>query len=441
MAYIPQFIFIILLAAAIYLFTRNMKRIIRNIKLGKKSWPGDRPNERWKKVLLNALGQKKMFKRPVPAVLHFFVYAGFIIINIEILEIIIDGIFGTHRVFKPMLGDYYAPFIGFFEFLAISVLTGCAIFLIRRNILKVKRLNQPDLNGWPRMDANTILITEILLMIAFLTLNTADQVLQTRGLGHYISTGKFFFTGFLIPILNGLSTEQLLILERTCWWFHVIGILAFLNYLYYSKHLHILFAFPNTYYSRLEPQGKMQNMPDIQREVQIMLDPSATGTEPPAEPGRFGAKDVYDLQTTDLLGAYSCTECGRCTAMCPANITGKLLSPRKIMMATRDRCEEIGRGIDKVGMDYKDEKTLLGDYISHEEIFACTTCQACVEACPINIDPLAIITQLRRFAIMEESQAPGNWNTMFTSMENNQAPWQFSPMDRAIWAEDLRNDQ
>src|ERR1017187_1567448 len=301
MAYIPQFIFIILLAAAIYLFTRNMKRIIRNIKLGKKSWPGDRPNERWKKVLLNALGQKKMFKRPVPAVLHFFVYAGFIIINIEILEIIIDGIFGTHRVFKPMLGDYYAPFIGFFEFLAISVLTGCAIFLIRRNILKVKRLNQPDLNGWPRMDANTILITEILLMIAFLTLNTADQVLQTRGLGHYISTGKFFFTGFLIPILNGLSTEQLLILERTCWWFHVIGILAFLNYLYYSKHLHILFAFPTTWYSKLEPQGKMQNMPDIQREVQLMLDPSATGTEPPAEPGRFGAKDVYDLQTTDLL--------------------------------------------------------------------------------------------------------------------------------------------
>jgi len=440
MVIISQIIFLLLVTFAVGLFVRNMKRLIRNVKLGKPNWPNDQPNERWRRVLLNALGQKKMFKRPVPAILHFFVYAGFIIINVEILEIIIDGLFGTHRIFAPIIGSLYAPFISFFEFLAWGVLIGCAIFLIRRNVVKVKRLNQVELNGWPRMDANTILIAEITLMVAFLTLNTADQVLQSRGHEHYFNTGRFFFTGFMMPILNGLSTGQLVALERTCWWAHIIGVFAFLNYLYYSKHLHILFAFPNTYYSRLDPQGKIRNMPEIQKEVQLMLDPSTASNEPPAEPGRFGAKDVFDLQTTDLLGAFSCTECGRCTAVCPANITGKLLSPRKIMMDTRDRCEEIGRGQDKQGKDYKDEKSLLGDYITHEEIFACTTCQACVEACPVNIDPLNIIQQLRRYSIMEEGNAPGNWNTMFTSIENNQAPWQFSPGDRANWAEELKNE-
>jgi ferredoxin len=438
MEYISQILFLILFAGAVALFVRNMKRLIRYVKLGKPNWPNDRPNERWKRVLLNALGQKKMFKRPIPAVLHFFVYAGFIIINVEILEIIIDGLFGTHRVFAPVLGTaIYGPFISFFEFLAISVLVGCAIFLIRRNIVRVKRLNHPDLKRWPLTDANTILIAEITLMVAFLTLNTVDQILQSRGHAHYFYTGHFFFTGFLIPIFDGMLTTALVALERFCWWIHIIGILAFLNYLYYSKHLHILFAFPNTWYSKLDPQGKMKNMPEIQREVQLMLDPSAATGEAPAEPGRFGAKDVFDLQTTDLLGAFSCTECGRCTAVCPANITGKKLSPRKIMMDTRDRCEEIGRGMDKQGKDYKDEKSLLGDYITHEEIFACTTCQACVEACPVNIDPLNIITQLRRYAIMEETAGPGNWNIMFSSIENNQAPWQFSPMDRDAWRNEV----
>lgn len=440
MAYIPQIIFILLLSFAIGLFIRNMKRLISYVNLGKPFWPKDNPNLRWRKVILNALGQKKMFKRPIPAVLHFFVYAGFIIINIEILEIILDGLLGTHRLFAPVLGTLYAPFISFFEFLAISVLSGCAIFLIRRNIIRIKRLNMHELNRWPRIDANSILIAEITLMTLFLVLNTSDQILQSRGEPHFFNTGRFFFSGYLMPLLDGLSSGMLIAIERICWWGHIIGILMFLNYLYYSKHLHILFAFPNTWYSKLEPQGIITNMPDIQREVAMMLDPSLTSNEPPAEPGRFGAKDVYDLKTTDLLGAFSCTECGRCTAVCPANITGKKLSPRKIMMDTRDRCEEIGRGRDKKGKDYTDEKSLLGDYITYEEIFACTTCQACVEACPVNIDPLNIIVQLRRYAIMEESQAPGSWNTMFNSMENNQAPWQFSPMDRGNWADELNND-
>jgi len=444
MAYLPQILFFLLFAFAVGLFVRNLKRLIRNVKLGKPNWPNDQPKERWRRVLLNALGQKKMFKRPIPAILHFFVYAGFIIINIEILEIIIDGLFGTHRFMAPILGGFYAPMIGFFEFLALGVLIGCAIFLVRRNVVKVKRLNQVELNGWPRLDANTILTAEIILMILFLTLDTTDQVLQSRGNPHFIIPGSyaytahFFFTQYFTQLFSDLSEVQLVGLEHFCWWGHIIGILAFLNYLYYSKHLHILFAFPNTWYSKLEPQGTMKNMPDIQREVQLMLDPSAAAGTPPAEPGRFGAKDIYDLQTTDLLGAFSCTECGRCTAVCPANITGKKLSPRKIMMDTRDRCEEIGKGLDKQGKDYKDEKSLLGDYITKEEIFACTTCQACVEACPVNIDPLNIISQLRRYVIMEESGAPGNWNTMFTSMENNMAPWQFSPMDRGNWANELK---
>src|SRR6185437_15910299 len=306
MSYVPQVIFFLLFAFAVSLFVRNMKRLVRNVKLVKPNWPNDNPRLRWRRVLLNALGQKKMFKRPIPAILHFFVYAGFIIINIEILEIILDGLLGTHRLFAPWLGGLYAPFISFFEFLAIGVLVGCAIFLIRRNILKVKRLNQSELNHWPKIDANTILIAEITLMVAFLTLNTTDQILQGRGEAHYFYTGSFFFTGFLMPLFSNLSNPSLLVLERICWWAHIIGILLFLNYLYYSKHLHILFAFPNTWYSKLSPQGKITNMPEIQREVALMLDPSAASNEPPAEPGRFGAKDIYDLKTTDLLGAYSC---------------------------------------------------------------------------------------------------------------------------------------
>jgi ferredoxin len=439
---ISQILFALLVIVAVGLFTINLRKLIRNIKLAKSNWPNDRKAERWRRVILNAFGQKKMFKRPAPAILHLFVYVGFVIINIEILEITLDGLFGSHRIFAPWLGIMYPALINFFEFLAVTVFISCAIFLVRRNMLKVRRLNMYEMTRWPKLDANIILCTEIILMTAFLTMNAADQTLQARGSEHYFQTGSFYFSGLLKPLFCSMGTEKIILFERTGWWVHIIGIFAFLNYLYYSKHLHILFAFPNTYYSKLEPQGKMKNMPEIQREVQLMMDPNAAGAaEAPAEPGRFGAKDIQDLQTTDLLGAYSCTECGRCTAVCPANLTGKLLSPRKIMMDTRDRAEEIGRGIDENGKDYADNKSLLGDYITHEEILACTTCQACVEACPVNIDPLSIITQLRRYITMEEAATPGQWNTMFSNVENNQAPWQFSPADRFNWADELKSEQ
>jgi heterodisulfide reductase subunit C len=442
MQIVAQIIFALVFIAAIVLFSRNIGKINRNIRLAKKNWPNHDANERWRKVILNALGQKKMFKRPIPAILHFFVYAGFIIINIEILEIILDGLFGTHRIFAPFLGNFYAGFINIFEFLALMVLISCVIFLIRRNILRVKRLDMPELNRWPKMDANIILITEVVLMTAFLMMNGADQVLQARGNEHYHQTGSLFFSSFLMPVFNNMGDSGLMAVERSGWWFHILGVLAFLNYLPYSKHLHIILSFPNTYYARTEPQGKMYNMPEIQREVALMMDPNAAVDMPAdanAEPGRFGAKDVYDLQTTDILAAYSCTECGRCTANCPANITGKKLSPRKIMMDTRDRVEEIGRGIDKNGKDFKDEKSLFGDYITAEEILACTSCQACVEACPVNIDPLTIINQLKRYMIMEEAKSPNSWNVMFGNIENNQAPWQFSASDRFRWADDLKS--
>lgn len=441
MIIVSQIFFIVMFLFAVGLFARNIRRIILNIKLGKGEWPNDHKSIRYKRVILNALGQKKMFKRPIPAILHFFVYAGFIIINIEILEITLDGLFGTHRIFKPLIGNAYAGFISFFEVLALSVLIACVIFLIRRNVLKIKRLNMIELKNWPKIDANLILIAEISLMTAFLTMNAADHVLQVRGEGHYILTGNFLISQWIVPIFQNLDTSSLIVIERVGWWFHIIGIFAFLNYLVVSKHLHILFAFPNTFYSRITPLGEMKNMPEVQKEVMLMMDPNAaSATEAPEAPGRFGAKDVFDLEKTDLLGAYSCTECGRCTAVCPANITGKLLSPRKIMMDTRDRAFEVGKGIEQNGKDYRDEKSLLGDYITHEEIMACTTCQACVEACPVNIDPLNIIVQLRRYIIMEEAKSPQNWNVMFGNIENNMAPWQFSPSDRFNWAEDLNKD-
>jgi heterodisulfide reductase subunit C len=438
MQIVSQIAFIILFIAAVVLFTRNIRRIIRNIRMGAGKWPDNNKSERWRRVLLNAFGQKKMFKRPIPAVLHFFVYAGFVIINIEILEIIIDGLFGTHRVFNPLLGNIYSPFISFFEFLALAVLVSCIIFLIRRNIIRVKRLNMYELTRWPNLDANLILITEVLLMIAFLTMNGADQVLQSRNYGHYHYTGNLLVSQLLVPMLDGVSNGGLVIIERVCWWFHIIGILAFLNYLVVSKHLHILFAFPNTYYSKVSPMSKIRNMPEVEKEVKLMIDPNAAVENSDAgdAPASFGAKDVTQLLKTDLLGAYSCTECGRCTAVCPANITGKLLSPRKIMMDTRDRCHDLGVGIEKNGPEFQDGKSLLGDYITHEEIMACTTCQACVEACPVNINPLSIIVQLRRYVIMEEAKAPANWNVMFNNIENNFAPWQFSPSDRFNWAQD-----
>lgn len=435
---VQQILFIILAGVAIFLFSKKVKEITRNINLGRDEDLSDHKDQRWRNMVLLALGQKKMFKRPVPALLHLAVYAGFILINIEILEIIVDGIIGSHRVFLPFLGSFYSFLIGFFEVLAMLVLIGCAIFLVRRNILKLRRLNMQELDGWPKSDANLILITEIVLMAMLLTMNSADLVLQTRGVEHYHQTSQFLVSSHLSGLFQGMSTDGLIALERTCWWLHIIGIFAFLNYLPYSKHLHIVLAFPNAYFARLKPQGEMRNMKDIQNEVLYMMEPDKAPAGAAAEPQRFGAKDVMDLSWKSLLDAYSCTECGRCTDSCPANITGKVLSPRKIMMDTRDRLEEVGKNINENGSFKDDGKSLLHDYISVEELRACTSCQACVEACPVTIDPLSIIMQLRRNLVMEESNAPQEWNMMFGNIENNMAPWKFSPDDRDAWVHEMQ---
>ncbi|MCC6251530.1 MAG: (Fe-S)-binding protein [Bacteroidia bacterium] len=431
---ISSIIFIILLASASYLFYKNISKIRRNILLGKDIDRKDNPKQRWETMAMIALGQKKMVVRPVAGILHIIVYAGFIIINIEVLEIIIDGIFGTHRVFS-FAGVLYNFLIGSFEILALGVALGCAIFLIRRNIIKLKRFASKDLDGWPRSDANYILITEILLMTAFLFMNGSDSILQSRGEAHYIQAGSFPVSSMLSPILSGLTNETLIFIERFCWWFHLVGILAFLNYLPYSKHLHILFAFPVTYFSNLKPKGEFQNLETVTNEVKLMLDPSLTPPPPPETPLKFGVKDVFDLTWKQLLDAYSCTECGRCTSVCPANQTGKLLSPRKILMDTRDRITEVGKNIDTNNGTFADDgKTLLGSYITEEELWACNTCNACTEACPVNLDPLSIIVDMRQYLVMEQSSAPAALNSMFTNIENNGAPWQFSPSDRLNWA-------
>jgi len=429
---ISQILFIAITIAACAFFSFNLKKVIRNIKLGKNTDRSDQPGKRLKTMLKVALGQTKMVVRPIPAALHFIVYVGFVIINIEVLEIMIDGIFGTHRIFGG-LGSVYNFLIGSFEILAIGVWLACAVFLIRRNIIKLKRFMGRELNGWPKSDANYILFTEILLMTAFLFMNAADAKLQTLGAHHYVNAGSFPVSRFLQGLLPD-SESGLIAIERGCWWFHIIGILAFLNYLPYSKHFHILFAFPNTYFSNLEPKGEFTNMQSVTNEVKAMLDPSFT--PPETEAGRFGAKDVNDLTWVNLMNAYTCTECGRCTSVCPANITGKLLSPRKIMMDTRDRMEEVGKSLDKNGAGLDDGKSLIDDYITREELWACTSCNACVEACPINIDPLAIITDLRRYAVMEESQAPSSISAMLGNIENNGAPWKYSPADRFNWAKE-----
>ncbi len=436
MEYLPQIIFGLLLIITVLYFSKNIRRIIANIKLGKDVDLADRPLERLKKMTLVAFGQKKMFKRPIPAILHLFVYVGFLIINIEILEIIIDGLLGTHRIFYPYISGIYGFIIGFFECLAVTVLLACVIFLIRRNIIRLQRFWKQEMKGWPKRDANIILYFEIALMAAFLTMNTTDLVLQERGVEPYIQTGSFTITQYFTPIFKSMSTEGIMRTERAMWWIHIIGIFIFLNYIPFSKHLHIFLAFPNTYYSKLPPMGKMRNMDNITKEVKLMLDPASVGEEGsnPAEPDMsFGAKDVQDLTWKHLLDAYSCTECGRCTAACPANITGKKLSPRKIVMDTRDRTEEVGKGIAQSGKEFSDGKFLLGDYITKEELNACTSCGACVEECPVNIDPLSIIYELRRNLIMEAADAPTEWNMMLTNVENNGAPWQFSPVDRANW--------
>ncbi|MBC7627655.1 (Fe-S)-binding protein [Ferruginibacter sp.] len=434
---VSQIIFVSILAAAVWLFTKNILQIRRNIFLGVAEHLNDNKPERWRNLLLLALGQKKMFKNPLVAVMHLVIYTGFIIINLEVLEIVLDGIFGTHRLFFPFLGSFYTFLLNFFEILAAGVIIVCVVFLSRRNILKLKRFISKDLDGWPHSDANYILIAEIILMSLFLTMNATDRALQLQGSGHYHNTGNFIFSGLLAPIFSSFSATTLMSIERTCWWIHIIGILAFLNYLPYSKHLHIVLAFPNTYYARLPLPGKMTNMPSVQNEVTYMMQPELAPTDGNAQTPTFGAKDVQDLSWKNLLDAYSCTECGRCSAACPATITGKLLSPRKIMMDTRDRLTEVGKNI-TANTEFKpDGKTLLNNYISVEELRACTTCNACVEACPVSISPLDIIVQLRRSLIMEDSNAPQEWNTMFGNIENNFAPWKFSPEDRDKWVEDL----
>lgn len=425
-------IFTIILAAGSFLFYKSASRIARNINLGRDVDRTDNPGERWKIMARVALGQSKMVTRPVAAFFHILIYAGFVIINIEVLEIIIDGIFGTHRIFSFM-GSFYNFLIGSFEILALLVIIACVVFLARRNILKIKRFWSKEMTSWPRTDANVILITEIILMSLFLTMNACDYLLQHRGVEHYIQAGLFPVSSMIAHLYSSMSDSSLEMIERFCWWLHIIGILAFLNYIPFSKHFHILLAFPNTYYSNLNPKGKLTNLESVTNEVKLMLDPSLTPPPPPETPIRFGAKDVRDLTWKQLMDSYTCTECGRCTSVCPANITGKLLSPRKIMMDTRDRLEEVGKNIDKHGKDYDDGKTLLNDYIKPEELWACTTCNACVDACPVNIDPLSIIVDMRRYLVMEQSQAPAELNGMFTKIENNQAPWQFSPADRLNW--------
>ena len=431
-----QILFVLVSITAIWLFTKKVKEISRNIKLGRDEDFSDNKSLRWKNVLLLAFGQKKMFKNPLVAVLHFFVYAGFIIINIEVLEIVLDGIFGTHRLFAKPLGSFYTFLINAFEVLAILVIVGCVIFLVRRNIIKLKRFISKDLDGWPRSDANYILITEIILMLLFLTLNTSDRALQLQGNEHYQDTGNFLFSGMISSSLTSISSPNLIVIERIAWWLHIVGIFAFLNYLPYSKHLHIVLAFPNAYYARLEPKGEMKNMPAVQKEVLYAMQ-SELAPADAAPPANFGAKDVFDLSWRNLMDAYSCTECGRCSAACPATQTGKALSPRKIMMDTRHRLEDVGKNIN-VNKVYKDDsKKLLHDYITVEELRACTTCNACVEECPVSISPLEIILELRRSLVMEESNAPQEWNAMFSNVENNFAPWKFSPDERDKWTQEV----
>lgn len=430
-----QILFIILTATAIWLFVKQVRFISKNIRMGReeKSEPDPR---RWKNVLLIAFGQKRMFDKPLVALLHFLVYAGFIIINVEILEIVLDGIIGTHRLFAPYLGGFYSFVIDFFEVLAFLVLVSCIIFLVRRNIVRVRRLNMNELNGWPRSDANYILMFEIVLMTLFLLMNSADRNLQLRNEPHYSDVGSFWISGIVSPVFDNLSTGTLIAIERFAWWLHIIGIFVFLNYLPYSKHLHIVLAFPNTYYAKLQSQGKFNNMPEIQREVLYAMQPETVPTDAAQEAHKkFGAKDVNDLSWKNLMDAYTCTECGRCTEACPANQTGKLLSPRKIMMDTRDRMEEIGNKRDK-NVDSND-KTLLHDYITPEELWACTSCQACVQVCPVLIHPLDIINQLKRYLALEESNQPAEWNGMYSNIENNFAPWKFSPDERDKWVEEM----
>ena len=429
---ILQLLFIVLLIAAAGLFTKNISKIRRNIFLGRDLDLSDHASKRWYQMFKVAMGQSKMAARPIPFILHLCVYIGFVIINIELIEIIVDGITGSHRVFAPLMGDLYNFLIASFEWLALAVLLACIVFLTRRNIIRIKRFSGNEMTQWPKSDANYILFIEILLMSAFLFMNAADAKLQLANIGHYIKAGSFPVSSILQNIIPN-DAASLIAIERACWWFHIIGIFAFLNYVPYSKHLHILFAFPASYFANLNAKGKLNNMASVSNEVKAMLDPTFVPVQT-ENPGRFGAKDATDLTWKNLLDSYACTECGRCTSMCPANQTGKLLSPRKIMMDTRDRITEIGKNIDIHGKGFKDDKTLLDNHVTREELWACTTCNACTEACPINLDPLSIIVELRRYLVMEESAAPASLNTMQANIETNGTPWKFANSERANWS-------
>ncbi|HEY0045083.1 MAG TPA: (Fe-S)-binding protein [Flavobacterium sp.] len=439
MSYLDNILFAILLVIGLGYFVVNVRKLMRNINIGQPLDRSDNPGLRWGNMARVALGQSKMVKRPVAAFLHVLVYLGFIIINIELLEIIIDGLTGSHRVFAS-LGGFYNVLIGSFEILALLVLIAVIAFLARRDVKRVDRLRHPDLQGYPQKDAHYILYFEIVLMTLFLLMNAADYHLQNipGGVGHYAQAGSFPVSQFIAPIFDGVSTSTVIMFERLFWWLHITGILIFMNYLYYSKHLHILLAFPNTYYADLDPKGKFKNLESVTNEVKLMMDPNAdpyaAPADPNAVPAKFGASDVMDLNWVQLLNAYTCTECGRCTEKCPANITGKKLSPRKIMMDTRDRLEEVGKNIDaNKGVFVPDNKMLLHDYTTAEEIWACTTCNACVEECPVSISPLSIIMDMRRYLVMEQSAAPMALNGMMTNVENNGAPWQYSQQDRLNW--------
>ena len=432
--YLPNILFAFILVAALGFFVNNVRKLIRNIKLGKSIDRNDRKPERWKNMAKIALGQYKMVRRPLSGILHIVVYVGFILINIEMIEIIIDGLFGTHRVFKDL--PFYGFLIGNFEVLALLVLVAVIIFWLRRNVERVKRFWNKEMKGWPKNDGNIILYFEMILMTLFLVMNATDVGFQEAGEGNIISQ-------FIAPWFSDFSAESLHTIEKTAWWLHIVGILIFLNYLYYSKHLHILLAFPNTYFAKLEPKGQLDNLEAVTKEVKMMMDPDADPYAMPEEgtedevPEKFGASDVTDLNWVQLMNAYTCTECGRCTSSCPANLTGKELSPRKIMMDTRDRIEEVGKNIDaNNGTFVPDGKQLLNNYISPEELWACTSCNACVQECPIGIDPLSIIMDMRRYLVMEESAAPQELNMMMTNIENNGAPWQYSQQDRLNWKDE-----
>jgi len=429
---VANILFILSLAAAGYFFAKNFLKIWRNINLGKDINRSDRPKERWNLMAKVALGQSKMVKRKkVAGFFHVVIYLGFILINIEVLEIIIDGIFGSHRIFMPLLGPVYDIAIHFFEILAVLVLLSCVVFLYRRNLNTVDRFK--DLKGWSKNDGNNILVIEVVLMLALLFLGAAEANIEGNGVDGWLVSSQ------LAPLMAGLDQSTLHLVERGAWWFHIIGILLFLNYLPFSKHFHIIMAFPNVWHSKLEPAGQFSNMESVKKEVEMMMDPSAdpfAAPDPDApveEPSRFGAKDVMDLNRIHLMNAYSCTECGRCTDACPANKTGKKLSPRKIMMDTRDRLHEVSAVVDKNGEFQDDGRSLLDDFITREELWACTTCNACTEACPVNIDPMSIIVEMRRYLVMEESAANPSLNTMMTNIENNAAPWAYAQADRANW--------